>query len=48
MGEVGSVGFVGFLVEGAGTCVLVNEAGSCLSGGRTMSGDVFGVSVILL
>ena len=34
MGEVGSVGCVGFLVEGTGACVLVDEAGSCLSGGQ--------------
>ena len=34
MGKVGSVGWVGFLVEGTGACVLVNEAGSCLSGGQ--------------
>ena len=34
MGEVGSVGYVGFLVEGTGACVLVDEAGSCLSGGK--------------
>ena len=33
MGEVGSVGCVGFLVEETGACVLVDEAGSCLSGG---------------
>ena len=33
VGKVGSVGFVGFLVEGTGACVLVDEAGSCLSGG---------------
>ena len=31
---VGSVGCVGFLVEGTGACVLVDEAGSCLSGGQ--------------
>ena len=31
MAEVGSVRFVGFLVEGTGACV---EAGSCLSGGQ--------------
>ena len=30
--KVGSVGCVGFLVEGTGACVLVDEAGSCLSG----------------
>ena len=34
MGEVGSVGCVGFLVEGTGACVLVDEARSCLSGGQ--------------
>ena len=33
-GMVGSVGCVGFLVEGSGACVLVDEAGSCLSGGQ--------------
>ena len=33
VGKVGSVGCVGFLVEGTGACVLVDEAGSCLSGG---------------
>ena len=32
MAKVGSVGCVGFLVEGTRACVLVNEAGSCLSG----------------
>ena len=41
MPKVGSVGFVGFLVEGTGACVLVDEAGSCLLVGRTMSGHVF-------
>ena len=30
----GSVGCVGFLVEGTSACVLVDEAGSCLSGGQ--------------
>ena len=34
VGKVGSVGCVGFLVEGTGTCVLVDEAGSCISGGQ--------------
>ena len=34
MAKVGSVGCVGFLVEGTGACVLVNVAGSCLSGGQ--------------
>ena len=32
--KVGSVGCVGFLVEGTVACVLVDEAGSCLSGGK--------------
>ena len=31
---VGSVGCVGYLVEGTGACILVDEAGSCLSGGQ--------------
>ena len=31
--KVGSVACVGFLVEGTSACVLVDEAGSCLSGG---------------
>ena len=34
VGKVGSVGCVDFLVEGTGVCVLVDEAGSCLSGGQ--------------
>ena len=34
MAKVGSVGCVGFLVEGTSACVLVDEAGSCLSGGQ--------------
>ena len=34
MGKVGSVGCVGFLVEGTGACVLVDEAASCVSGGQ--------------
>ena len=34
VGKVGSVGCVGFLVEGTGACILVDEAGSCLSGGQ--------------
>ena len=34
MAKVGSVGCVGFLVEATGACVLVDEAGSCLSGGQ--------------
>ena len=45
MGKVGSVGCVGFLVEGTGACVLVDEAGSCLSSGQVVC---FGVSVTLL
>ena len=28
------MGCVGFLVEGTGACVLVDESGSCLSGGH--------------
>ena len=32
--KVVSVCFVGFLVEGTGVCVLVDEAGSCRSGGQ--------------
>ena len=32
--KVGSVGFVGFVLEGTSACVLVDEAGSCLSGGQ--------------
>ena len=39
--KVGSVGCVGFLVEGTSALVLVDEAGSCLSGDRSMSGGVF-------
>ena len=34
MAKVGSVGCVGFLVEGTSACVLLDEAGSCLSGGQ--------------
>ena len=34
MAKVGSVGCVGFLVEGTSARVLVDEAGSCLSGGQ--------------
>ena len=33
VGKVGLVSCVGFLVEGTGAYVLVDEAGSCLSGG---------------
>ena len=32
--KVGSVGCLGFLVKGTSACVLVDEAGSCLSGGQ--------------
>ena len=32
--KVCSVGCVGFLVEGTVACVLVDEAGPCLSGGQ--------------
>ena len=41
VGEVGSVACVGFLVKGTDACVLVGEAGYCLSGGKTKSGGVF-------
>ena len=41
MAKVLSVGCVGFLVEGTSACVLVDEAGSCLSGGQVTSGGVF-------
>ena len=41
MAKVGSVGCVGFLVEGASACVLVDEAGSCLLVGTSMFGGVF-------
>ena len=41
MGKVGSVGCVGFLVEGTGASLLVDEAGSCLLVGRSESGGVF-------
>ena len=34
MVNVGSVPCVGFLVEGTGACVLMDEAGSYLSGGQ--------------
>ena len=41
VGKVGSLGCVGFLVEETGACVLVDEAGSCLSGWQDASGVVF-------
>ena len=34
MGKVGSVACVGFLVEGTGVCVLVDETPPCLYGGK--------------
>ena len=34
LGEVDSVGCVGFLVEGTSACVLLDEAGSCVSAGQ--------------
>ena len=34
MAKVGSMGSVGFLVEETSACVLVDKAGSCLSGGQ--------------
>ena len=47
--KVGSVGCVGFLVEGTNACVLVDEAGSFLSGGQAhVCLCVLGVSVALL
>ena len=45
MGRVGSVGCVCSPVEGTGACVLVNEAGSCLSGGQDHVWWCFVVSV---
>ena len=41
MAKVGLVDCVGFLVEGTSACVLVDEVGPCLSGGRSTSGGVF-------
>ena len=41
MGKVGSVGCVVFLVEGTGACVLMDDAGSCLSGGKDHVSGVF-------
>ena len=49
MAKVGSVGCVGFLVDGTSACVLVDEPGSCLSVGAVLCLVVcFGLSVILL
>ena len=46
---VGSVGCVGFLVEGTSACVLVDEAGSCLSGGQVpFWWCVFGVCDLIM
>ena len=47
MAKVGSVGCVGFLVEGTSACVLVDEAGSYLSGGQVSVRWCVGVSVTL-
>ena len=41
MGKVGSVGCVGFLVEGTGACVLVMRLDLVFLVGRTTSGCVF-------
>ena len=46
--KVGSVGCVGFLVEGTSACVLVDEAGSCLCWAGPCLVVCFGVSVALL
>ena len=43
VGEVGSVACVGFLVEGTGACVLVDEARSWLSGEQDCIVSVFWV-----
>ena len=34
MAKVGSMGCVGFLLEGSSACVVVDGAQSCLSGGQ--------------
>ena len=41
MAKVGSVGCVGFLVEGTSACVLVMRLDPVLLVGRTVSGGVF-------
>ena len=46
--KVGSVGCVGFLVEGTGACVLMDETRSYLSGGQDCIWWCFGVSVNLV
>ena len=49
MGKVGSVGCEGFLVEGTAACVLVDEAGSCLSGGQDrVRWRVLGVCALIM
>ena len=49
MAKVGSVGCVGFLVEGTSVCVLVDEAGSYLSGGHYhLSGGFGGVCGLIM
>ena len=42
VGKVGSMTCFGFLVEGTRACVLVDEAGSCLSGGQGCAQCCFG------
>ena len=34
MSKVGSMGYAGFLVEGTGACVVMDEAAPCLSDGQ--------------
>ena len=41
MGKIASVGCVGFLLEGAGACVLMGGADLFFLVGRTMSSGVF-------
>ena len=41
MAKVGLMACVGFLVEGTGVCVLVDEGGFCLSVGRNASSGGF-------
>ena len=48
MAKVGSVGCVGFLVEGTSACVLVDELDLVFLVGTSTSGVCFGVSVALL
>ena len=48
MAKVGSVGCVGFLVEGASACVLVDEAGSCLLGTSTSGAVFWGVCGLIM